>query len=176
MVTVPIMSIMVGYVAATVDGRISLTDTSLPDWTSAEDAKFLKKSLATCDAVVVGRNTYIAAESRLKKRRTFVLTSRVKTQTEDGSVTFVNPKSVDLAKLLEGYRKVAVLGGGSAYRYMLEAGLIDELFVTIEPLIFGRGKEMISNGTRTTRATLQSVKKLNKRGTILLHYTIEKQK
>ncbi len=165
----------IAFVAASIDGRISLMSKHPPHWTSKEDWQFLQESLARIDAVVVGHNTYQAAAERLRKRNTFVLSSRLKTMIRRGTVTFVNPANVDLAELLAKYKSVAVLGGGVVYRFMLEKGLLDEIFVTIEPLIFGRGKEMFIGGSRTTYARLLSVKQLNPGGTLLLHYQIDRQ-
>ena len=162
----------IAYVAASVDGRISLTSKTLPSWTSKEDWRFFQKSISQMDAVIVGRNTYESAASRLRKRTTFVLSHRPKTLVRRGNVTFMNPETVDIGKLLGGYKRVAVLGGGAVYRFMLERGLLDEIFVTIEPLIFGRGKEMFIGGTKTTCVRLLSVERLNRAGTLLLHYRI----
>lgn len=165
----------VAFVAATVDGRTSLTEKTRPRWTSKEDWRSFQQSLSRADAVVTGRNTYMAAAKRLRKRNTFVLSSRPKTLTRRGTVTFVNPAKINLPKLLAGYKSVAVLGGGAVYRFMLENGLLDELFITIEPLIFGRGKEMFAGGTKTTRVNLLSVKRFNRTGALLLHYQINHQ-
>jgi len=162
----------IAFVAASIDGRISLSSKTLPKWTSSEDQQFLQKSLSLADAVVVGRNTYQAAVDRLRKRNTFVLSSRPTTIKRRGTVTFVNPVNVDIPKLFTRYKIVAVLGGGAVYRFMLERGLLDEIFVTIEPLIFGRGKEMFVGGSRTMKVRLLSVKRLNRTGTLLLHYQI----
>ena len=160
----------IDFVAASIDGRISLSGQHPPDWTSAEDWHFFEKSLSHVDAVVVGRHTYQAVAERLRKRNTFVLSSRPKKICRRGTVTFVNPATVYLAPLFAPYKTVAVLGGGMVYRFMLENGLLDELFVTIEPLVFGRGKEMFVGGTRTTRLHLHTIRQLNKNGTVLLHY------
>lgn len=162
----------IAYLAASVDGIISLTSQHPPDWTSQEDWNFFQAALKSVDAVVVGRNTYKAAAARLRKRNTFVLSSRPKTTKRRGTVTFVNPKKVKLKELFQSYKTVAVLGGGDVYRFMLESGLLDEIFITIEPLIFGRGKEMFSGGKETKKLRLLSVKKLNRPGTLLLHYQI----
>jgi len=124
------------------------------------------------EAVVVGRNTYLAAANRLRQRNTYVLSNRLTSLQHRGTVVFVNPAHVSLAKLLQKYKTVAVLGGGMVYRYMLENGFIDEIYVTIEPLIFGRGKEMITGGTLTTHLRLLSVRQLNQSGTLLLHYKV----
>ncbi|MDP2656523.1 MAG: dihydrofolate reductase [bacterium] len=162
----------IGFVATSIDGRISLSHHHPPEWTSKEDWTFFQSSLSRMDAVVVGRNTYNAVADRLRKRHTYVLSHRPDTLTRRGMVTFVNPATVDLPTLLKDYHNVAVLGGGSVYDFMAEHGLLNELFVTVEPLIFGRGKEMFSGGTKTIQTQLLSVRKLNKNGTLLLHYKI----
>ncbi len=144
----------------------------MPSWTSQEDWRFFQKSLARVDAVVVGRHTYQAAADRLRQRQTFVLSRRLKTIRRRETVTFVNPARVKLVQVLEKYETVAVLGGGEVYRFMLESGLLDEIFVTIEPLILGRGKAMFVGGTHITRVSLLAVRRLNRAGTLLLHYRV----
>lgn len=160
------------FVAASVDGRISLTTKTAPDWTSKEDWRFLQSSLSRVDAVVVGRNTYEAAANRLRKRNTYVLSNRLPAVRRQGSVVFVNPVRVNLEKLLRVHKTVAVLGAGMVYRFMLQNNLLNEIYVTVEPLIFGRGKMMFVGGTRTSRLRLLSVRRLNHSGTLLLHYEV----
>lgn len=165
----------IAFVVASVDGRISLSSKHPPEWTSKEDWKFFQKSLSQIDVVVVGRNTYESVAERLRKRNTFVLSRRPKTLVRRGTVIFANPEKINLSKLFEGYKSVAVLGGGAVYQFMLENKLFDEIFVTVEPFIFGRGKAMFVGSTRTTRVHLLSVKQLNRNGTLLLHYKINYQ-
>lgn len=162
----------VGFVASSVDGRISLAKNVLPDWTSAEDARFFQNSLEKYDAVVVGRNTFRAAEKQLRRRNTFVLSRKVSKIKKEGSVTFVNPGKHDLAKLLNTYKKIAVLGGSGVYQFMLAHTMLDELYVTIEPLIFGRGTPMFHGGSKTYRLMLRSSRRMNSKGTLLLHYEV----
>lgn len=164
----------IAYIATSIDGRISVASKVLPNWTSKEDWEFFQKGLSKADAVVVGRNTYEVARERLQKRNTFVLSSKPKTLTRRGSVTFVNPKKVDLKELFKEYKTVAVIGGGQVYQSMLDFGLLDEMYVTIEPVILGRGPQMFVGGTKNSFLKLQSIKKLNARGTILLHYLSKK--
>ena len=160
----------IAYVAASIDGRISITEKTKPDWTSKEDWKFFQNELVDADAVVVGRNTYEAAKISLQKRNTFVLSSRPKTLIRKGKVTFLNPKTVNLKELFKGYNQVAIVGGGQVYQTMLDLGLLDELYVTIEPIILGHGKNMFVGGNKNIPLILKSIKKLNSTGTILLHY------
>lgn len=161
------------YVATSIDGRISKGSLSSVDWTSKEDWNFFQKALTEMDAVVVGHNTFRVSENRLKWRNTIVLTSKVDHLKTKGTVTFFNPEKSSLRKFLEtkGYKKIAILGGGKIYDFCLNHKMIDELFVTIEPYVFTTGVPMFSGSKfRKNKFILQSIKKLNKRGTILLHY------
>jgi len=160
----------IAFAAISIDGRISLAKDKLPIWTSKEDKKFFQTSLAHCDAVIVGRNTYHAAAVRLRRRTTYVLISRVTRPQKRGSVTFVNPAITDITSLLNTHRTVAVLGGAAVYHYMLERGLLHEFYITVEPLLFGCGIPLLAGGTRIHTLQLLSVRKLNSRGTLLLHY------
>ncbi len=166
----------VAYVASSIDGRISKSAKSKIDWTSKEDWNFLQKSLRSFDMVIVGHNTYKVAETHLKKRNCVVLTSKVNKMKTVGSVVFFNPKrnqQENLKKFLQNknYKKVAILGGPKVYNFCLENKMLDELFVTIEPYVFTDGIPMFSSNLfKKYKFSLQSVKKLNKKGTILLQY------
>jgi len=161
------------FVASSVDGRISLSTHTRPDWTSREDWQFLQESLGSYDAVVVGRNTFRAAEKRLRKRNTYVFSRTVAKTKQEGLVTFVNPARVNLATLLSTHKRIAVLGGSSVYQFMLSKKMLNELYITIEPLVFGRGIPMFSGGSKNHTLALRSVRRLNKKGTLLLRYEIQ---
>lgn len=158
------------YIASSIDGRIAEDSKGKLDWTSKEDWEFFQESLKKFDAVVVGRNTYISAERRLKKRNTIVLTSNKPKQ--HGSVTFFNPKKSDFKKFIQerGYKKVAILGGPKVYNFFLENKTLNELFLTIEPYVFTSGVPMFSGKFKKYSFSLKWIKKLNKAGTILLKY------
>ncbi|MEK7105027.1 MAG: dihydrofolate reductase, partial [Patescibacteria group bacterium] len=143
------------------------------DWTSKEDWNFFQKSLTKMDVVVAGHNTYKVAEARFKRRNTIVLTSKINKLESSGSVVFFNPKKSNLEIFLQSknYKKVAILGGPKVYNFFLENKMLDELFVTIEPYVFTTGIPMFSGGKfQKYSFVLKSIKKLNKKGTILLKY------
>lgn len=102
-----------------------------------------------------------------------MLSSRPKTVSRRGSVSFVNPATVDLADLFTGMRRVAVIGGARVYREMVDAGLLDELYLTVEPLLFGRGQALVSGGV-PIQLHLLSSRRLNRRGSLLLRYRVER--
>src|SRR3989344_3206281 len=64
-----------------------------------------------------------------------------------------------------------VLGGTKTYSWFLENDLLDELYLTIEPITFGRGLPLFDTSKALeTRFKLESSKQLNERGAVLLHY------
>ncbi len=165
----------IGFVAASVDGRIALDNKTPQAWTSKEDWEFFQDAISRFDAVVVGRTTYENARKRLQKRNTYVFSSKAKGVEKREGVTFVNPEKTDLSAIFAQYGKVAILGGSVAYQTMVDKNLFDEIFVTIEPLIFGRGTEMFVGGKRNTTLKLLSTKRLNTSGTLLLRYAVIKK-
>src|ERR1700722_1907162 len=135
--------------AITLDGKIAQNSHQLSyDWTSKEDQKFFQAELKKFDAVIVGSNTFKTAEEPLKKRNTIVLTSKVKKVEEKyPHVWFCNYKAVDVKTFTAslGFKKIAVLGGSKVYTYCLEKNLIDKLYLTLEPIVFGLGIDIFAS-------------------------------
>ena len=167
----PIYSVLV---AISIDGKIAAHSRQFTSWTSKEDKDFLHKHLDKSDVVVVGSNTYETAKKPLSKRNCLVLTRKVlkATRKREGLV-FFNPtkESVDGYLRKMGYKRVAVLGGQQIYTYFLEKNLLDEIYLTVEPVIFGRGLSMFeTKGFKIRRWKLVSIKRLNKKGSLVLYY------
>ncbi len=161
-------------VATTVDGRIATHSRQFTSWTSKEDKDFLHKLLDKSDVVVVGNNTYKTAKEPLSKRNCIVMTRKVSKATRRGErLVFFNPAKENLDRFIrkEKHKRVAVLGGRETYTYFLEKNLIDEIYLTIEPLVFGKGLNMFETGKVLKKEfKLVSVKKLNKKGSLVLRY------
>jgi len=166
------MTKYIAYMVSSIDGRISKGSNSGIDWTSKEDSNFYQNSLKKVDAVIVGHNTYRLASKR-KWKDAIVLTSKVNLPKINGETIFFNPKKYNLKKFLrsKNYKKVAVIGGSRVYDFCLRNKMMDELFITIEPYVFTTGIPMLSgNVFLKHKFFLQSIKKLNKKGTVLLRY------
>lgn len=162
----------IAIVAVTIDGKIALDAGHFSDWTSSEDKDFLHEMLDKSDVVVVGNNTYKTAIGPLSKRNCIVFTASVRTsEHKSDTLTYCNPASSDCIPLLEKYRTVAVLGGTQTYTWFLENDLLDELYITIEPVVFGRGLNLFeSTKDVLMKFCLESTKPLNEKGSLLLHY------
>lgn len=157
--------------AVSADGYIAKYSGHASDWTSPEDKDHLHAELDKCSAVVVGRKTYELAAKPLRARNVIVLT-RGQTRLEHSRLRYVNPANVSLVELLgrENWLRVAVLGGMEIYNYCLENNLFDELYLTIEPVLFGSGVRLLSTATLSPKLMLVNNRTLNQQGTILIHY------
>ena len=164
----------IAIAAVTIDGKIALDPSHFSDWTSKEDKDFLHEFLDKADVIVVGNNTYKTALEPLSKRNCIVFTASVATsEHKSDTLTYCNPVSSDCVPLLEKYETVAVLGGTKTYTWFLENDLLDELYITIEPIVFGRGLPLFeSSEDINVQLKLESTKQLNEKGTLLLHYEI----
>lgn len=162
------------YVAASIDGVIAQNSKISNTWASKEDTIFFQRALKEHDIFIVGHSTYKNAKARLDKRNTVVFTSKVKAPKKVGPVLFFNPAYSSFLAFIKKnkYKKPAILGGPRVYGYFIESGLLNELFITLEPYIFTNGVQMFK-GKAFKKHNLKLVwtKKLNKNGTLLLKYT-----
>lgn len=159
----------------TVDGKIARDSSHMADWSSKEDKDFLYEKMSESDVIILGNNTYKIAKDKLteRKRNCIVFTNSIdKTKKENELLLYVNPNNVDILNLMNehSYKNICVLGGSKTYSYFLEKDLLDELFITIEPVIFGKGISLFGEDVHEKKFELVSVKKLNDKGTILLSY------
>ncbi len=165
--------VCIAAVAMTIDGKIARYSGHASNWTSKEDKRHLHKIEDSCDVMVVGRKSYKLAQKPLSKRNVVVFTRSVETtQKESERLVLLNPQNVDFVKFAaeKNYSRACVLGGPEIYSYFLEHNLLDELYITVEPLVFGEGLGLFNRPVETKNFKLKSVKKLNKCGTLLQHY------
>ena len=112
-----------------------------------EDAAFLEEGMRRAGAVVGGRATYEAAEhwggENPFGKPFFIVTHRPDEVADEG-FTFVGSIEEGVARAVEaaGEKDVSVMGGADVIRQALKAGLVDELVISIAPVILGRGKRL----------------------------------
>src|SRR4051812_35139957 len=112
--------------------------------------------------MVMGSRTFATINRSMPGRKIVVYTSRPDELSEFDGVEATNESPADLLKRLEseGYSQVAICGGSSVYFQFVEAGLVDELYLTIEPVLFGKGMPLFSD-TLDLKLNLKEVKNLN---------------
>ncbi len=137
--------------AISADGKIAQTvGQSSLDWTSKEDTRFFVEKTKEIGTVVMGRKTFETIGKPLKDRRVIVMSRTAQPLlvspsfqggVRGGSIEWTMDSPVDLLARLEreGVTKLAVCGGAAIYEAFLSAGLVDELYLTVEPVLFGDG-------------------------------------
>lgn len=163
--------------AATVDGKIAKSKTHLASWTSKEDKMSFIKETKKAGVIIMGRSTFATIGKPLPGRLNIILTSspeKFKEEEKRGILEFIKGSPLEVVSLLKrrGYT-LAILGGGAnTNAKFLEAGLVDELLITVEPKIFGSGVDLFA-GSFDVDLELLNVSKLNK-NTIQLRYRVIK--
>ncbi|MDP1845186.1 MAG: dihydrofolate reductase family protein [Candidatus Moranbacteria bacterium] len=126
--------------AMTADGKIAKNSDHFPDWTSKEDKKLFAKTSKEHGVVIMGDKTFFTFPKPLPDRLNVVFTL-LENPPETENVKWVTGEPEKVLEELEkmGY-KSAILGGGTYMNsQFLERKLIDEIWLTIEPKIFGDG-------------------------------------
>ncbi len=151
-------------------------------WSSPEDQRFFFSLIKKNNLIVMGRETYEASKKVIRleeKKLRIVLTRNQKKylkESIDGQLEFSNESPKNLIKRMSGsgYKKMLLVGGGTINGLFLKQNLVDELYLTVEPKIFGTGKDIVAGQLLNMKLKLISIKKLNKTGTILLKYIVNK--
>ncbi|HBF69457.1 MAG TPA: dihydrofolate reductase [Thermotoga sp.] len=158
--------------AMDVSGKIA---SSVEGWNSFEDRKNFREITTEIGNVVMGRVTFEEIGRPLPERLNVVLTRR-RRSSDDPSLVFFNGSPGDVVKFLEGkgYERVAVIGGKTVFTEFLREKLVDELFVTVEPYVFGKGIPFFDEFEGYFPLKLLEMRRLNERGTLFLKYSVEK--
>ena len=169
-----------GYLADT--SNVSAKSTT---WTSPEDLKFFVKKTKSAGVIVMGSHTYRTIGHPLKDRLNLIYTRHPSQITNSQPLptdhrplptnipyTTSLPPDQLVNQLTSHYQSVAICGGSQIYSLFLAAGVVDTLFLTIEPILFGQGIPFI-NSPMTQKLELKTTIPLSAQ-TLLLEYRVIK--
>ena len=165
--------------AMSADGKIAESShQSSMDWTSKEDTRFFIDKTKEAGVMIMGRKTFETIGKPLKGRRIIVMTRNneplegMGEGLVTGLVEYTTHQPVELLQHLasEGVETVVVAGGGAVYSRFLQEGLVTDLYLTIEPVLFGDGVSFVSDINRITMR-LEEVIQLNDQS-VLIHYKV----
>ena len=128
--------------ALTLDGRTGKGDNHFVDWSGAEDKKLFVELTKKAGVLIMGSKTFDTIGKPLPDRCNIVMTrmpEKRPAHIDNLIFTAQTPESVllDLAKC--GYGEVVLAGGTVINTLFARRKLIDEIVVTLSPLIFGKG-------------------------------------
>jgi len=167
------------YMAVSANGMIS-NSRNVPDWLSPEYGNNLVSVCQKKKAVIMGKTTYnILAPDYLplqKEGTTVVLTTGEQAKSNNPTVVFTKNKVTEIVEMLvkKGHTEAVIIGGATAIGGFINAGLVDDIYLVVEPLLFGSGLPLLKNIEIELKLTLQDIKTLNE-NTVQLHYEIQKE-
>lgn len=161
------------------DGFIARPDGDI-DWSTSrpKPAGFYGMSDFTksIDAKILGRKTFeksLTMGAKFDgKTSTYVITSRRSTQQVPGVEFISEPIAsfADRVRALPG-RNIWMMGGGGVIASFLDAGAIDELIITVAPVLIGEGIPLIAPRHRHVQLQLLSSRPFDD-GVVQLHYAV----
>jgi dihydrofolate reductase len=167
--------------AMTADGYIARHPNHLPTtWTTASDRQLFSRLAKEYDNILMGLNTFLATAQKyptvftksLPQRRLLVLTHHPEAVTGYPKVepTALSPQEL-VAKLeQEGAKGLLVCGGIGIYSEYMQSGLVTELYISIQPTLFGQGMTLFNSNLDVQLQLLDSHSHVD--GTVVLHYAI----
>lgn len=148
---------------------------------SVEDQAYFQDIIENARLIIMGRETYENAKGRMEHRngrlRIVMTNNPQKYESEKicGQLEFTNETPTDLIRRLEdkGFTEGYLVGGAKTNTEFFKQNLVTEVWQTLEPKLLGSGKGIIEDETININLKLNSSKKLNTQGTILLKYSVE---
>lgn len=155
--------------AVTADGFIARDEKHSAFWTSKDDKKRFVELTKRAGVVVMGSTTYTTLPRPLKERVNIVYTRDKKF--EGAEVTQKSPAEL-LAELEgRGFKEVAICGGSKIYTMFMKAKVVDRVFLTIEPLVFGKGISLFTEELAHKLILVSASQGEN--GALLLEYKVD---
>ncbi len=168
---------------STLDGKVTKWgDPQVRDWSSLQDQQYYQQTWNNAKLIVMGSKTFIAEKfSASKDRLLLVMTQNISKYNQyevPGQLEFTDKKPNNLVEQFQKktYETMMIAGGAHIATSFLKEQLIDELWLTIEPKIFGAGGNFVIEEKLDIDLQLISCEKVNDQGTLITKYTVIKRK
>ena len=166
--------------AQSLDGFISKHTEPGTAFTSPEDKAYFRKVVTGFDVGVFGAGTYRVSREAIRAQMSerllrVVMTrspARYASEAVPGKLEFTEATPPALADDLRtrGFQRCALLGGSQVHSLFLAAGLVDEIWLTVEPMLFGGGTPLLAHAA-DVRLELDDTEKFG-HSTLLLKYRV----
>ncbi|MFO8085071.1 MAG: dihydrofolate reductase family protein [Desulfobacterales bacterium] len=158
--------------AITLDGRTGKDAMHFVDWTEQEDKRFFVQITKKAGVIIMGSRTFDTISGPLAGRKNIILTRNPQNRPCSDNLVFTNQSPSELLKHLEkeGFSEVVLAGGPTINTLFAREKLIDEIIVTVSPLIFGYGTSLFSEDI-AMELELKDVQKRGK-GLIAITYAV----
>lgn len=163
------------YMQITANGFIAKPDDNT-DWISSEDWANYNTTVQKTGAVIIGRKTYelIAKQTGfddLEKVKVVVVSHNDFETVIENHLKASTPQQA--LELLKDCSEVIVGGGGTLNSSFMKAGLVDGIYLDVEPVIFGKGIPVFAPEDFECELELLETRNITK-NSIQLHYGVKK--
>jgi dihydrofolate reductase len=158
--------------AMTLDGRVARTMAHFPDWTEKEDKALFARISKQAGVVIMGSRTFDTLGKPLPGRKNIIITRQRARKSEWDNLVFTDRPVKEILSDLEkeGFSEAVLAGGTIINTLFAEARLIDEIMVTVSPLVFGSGLSLFENHISMEMKLLE-VRRIGD-NTVFLHYKV----
>jgi dihydrofolate reductase len=147
------------------------------DWCFTDQDYGMQEFLDSIDAIFFGRKSYEmilkapGGEDMFKGKTNYVFSTDHKRQYADANVVSENVESmVQMLKSQPG-KNIWLFGGANLAKSLLQWNLVDELWLSVHPIILGKGKILIDDlDTRVSTRLIDS--KTYNTGLVSLRYEV----
>lgn len=147
------------------------------DWIIADPEIDFGALWAEFDTFLMGRKTFETMGTSglgMFAGKKVIVFSRTLRQSDYPQVTIVADESTEMLASIKGERgkDIWLFGGGSLFRSLLDAGLVDTVEVAVEPVLLGGGIPLLPPPAKQTKLKLIG-HKVYKTGIVSLQYEIK---
>ena len=168
--------------AITLDGYIEGPNGEY-DWCFTDQDYGLTDFFGRIDAIFIGRKSYEIAQQHSKNNNgetipgmpplTEYIFSNTLTSVKEGAI-LVTGDSMTAARKIKNQpgKDIWLFGGASLYDAMMTAGLVDEIWMSVHPILLGSGKRLFHEQHQRTRLILLESKTYDT-GLVSIRYSLE---
>jgi dihydrofolate reductase len=174
------MKIILVFVS-TLDGKVTKwSNPMVRSWSSKSDQEHFSRIWNDSNLIVMGSNSFDADPLKPSARQRLVVMTHSPSEYEEyevpGQLEFTGDSPSLLCSRLEreGHDQMLLVGGPHVAASFLKEKLVDELWLTIEPRIFGLGGNLVAEEKLDIELRLISCEKANEMGTLFTRYTVIK--
>lgn len=169
------------YMATTINGFIAKEDDDT-SWVTETEWVSFSSAIKMNGNMIIGRRTYEIMLQNNEFHRSNLNEVKTVVLSKDIPVKVHNPKFISVATspreavdilYKQGFETIMVCGGGKLNSSFMRENLIDEIYLDIEPIVFGKGIKLFFDADFETRLELNGVKNLSA-DEIQLHYKVIK--
>ena len=155
------------YIASSLDSYIASDNGSI-EWLFSDADYGYTKFYDSIDTILVGRKTYDQSltfeEYPYKGKKVYVFTRNAEIEKKKKKKKIHDVEYIDddipnfVRRLVQqpvGNNDIWLLGGGEIVSILLNAGLIDEIILSIHPIILGKGIPLFNNIKKQVKLQLQ---------------------